>query len=125
MVIRRVVGMPLAEGGARGIGSGDLGIIRGTGALVVIAPVRALVLARLRLPPLPLAIPIDLKLWCSGSFLLFVAGGASELCDLSFRYYFFLEYIFFFPFSKIPLETDRIYSFYRIWSVCRSGTGAG
>ena len=62
MVIRQVVGMPSAGGGARGIGSGDLDIIRGTEALVVIALVRALVLARLRLPPLPLAIPIDLKL---------------------------------------------------------------
>lgn len=67
MVIRQVVGMPLAGGGARGIGSGDLDIIRGTEALVVIALVRALALARLRLPPLPLAILIDLKL-CSGSF---------------------------------------------------------
>lgn len=123
--------MPLAGGGARGIGSGDLDIIRGTEALVVIALVRALVLARLRLPPLPLAIPIDLELWCFGSFLLlFAAGGASELCNLGFQYFFSLN--FFSPFSKIPLDTGRIYSF--LWdlvgrsvgrSVCRPGTGEG
>lgn len=31
---------------------------------------------------------------------LFVAGGASELCNLCFKYYFFLEY--FFPLLQIP-----------------------
>jgi len=93
MVIRRVVGTPLAGGGARGIGSEDLDIIRGTEALAVIALVQALALVRLRLPPLPLAIPIDLKLWCSGSFSssLLRAEQASYVILVS-DIFFFLEY---------------------------------